>query len=111
MSEAILAPSSGTGGGNRATTPWVRIVMQDEVADEEWQWRLDLKRAACTDSFTENIAKVKQKYRFDLYSLAADVTRHIAPGYHRLILLRAGQVYAEQVFTLPLGTCYQLGCC
>lgn len=95
----------------RASTPWVRIVMQDGAADEEWQWRLDLEEGGSLHGqfYPKTLAKIETKKIQGTTYTAWQLTlpEHIAPGYHRLILLRAGQVYAEQVFIVATAACYQ----
>lgn len=95
----------------RTRTPWVRFVVQDAVAAEEWEWRLDLEDGSSQHGQfrPQALPKIESKkiegVAHTAWRLA--LPEQPVPGYHRLTLLRAGESFAVQAFIVAPASCYQ----
>lgn len=95
----------------REQTPWVRLVIQDAYAGEEWGWRLDREdgRNQHGQFRPQALPKIETRKIEGIAHTAwrLALPEHLPPGYHRLRLLHAGKPIGEQLLIVAPATCYQ----
>ena len=95
----------------RQHAPWVRVVIKNLNADDDWKWRLELETGEQLQNqfHPKALHKINTKEIKHVSYTAWRLTlpQDLITGYHRLTLFHADQPCAEQVLIVCPATCYQ----
>ncbi len=89
----------------------IYVITPENLADEVWEWQIKLETNEILHGqfCLKQLPKVKaRKIAGMAYTMRRlELPEHLAPGYHRLVMMRAGEICAEQVLIVAPSTCYQ----